>query len=119
MSSNTDLCPANPNPVLCRIVLKTLLTLGKILTLFQVSKVKKESYDNELLDQVLKIVNKYETNVKGKTVEEILDILLNIREEARKNKDWNTADGIRNDLAKIGFEIQDTDSGPIWRKKLD
>lgn len=107
----------NPNPVLCRIALETLLSLSNILTLFQESKGDTKRFENYLLEKILKIADKYTTDVKRKSLEDILNILLNIREEARKNKDWNTADGIRYDLDKLGFEIQDTDRGPIWRKK--
>ena len=46
-----------------------------------------------------------------------MGLLLKIREDARIRKDWNTADGIRKELDEIGFEIQDTSSGPIWRMK--
>lgn len=37
------------------------------------------------------------------------------REEARKNKDYNLADGIRRDLEKEGVIIEDTKDGPKWR----
>ena len=37
--------------------------------------------------------------------------------DARKKKDWAAADDIRKELDGIGFEIQDTDEGSIWRKK--
>jgi cysteinyl-tRNA synthetase len=43
--------------------------------------------------------------------------LLDIREEARKQKDWQKADQIRTTLQHLGYEIQDTDKGPVWRKK--
>jgi cysteinyl-tRNA synthetase len=43
--------------------------------------------------------------------------LLFAREDARKNKDWKTADRIRNNLEELGFEIQDTAKGPVWRRK--
>ena len=48
---------------------------------------------------------------------ELLNKLLDIREKARINKDWKTADNIRKELDDIGFEIQDTVEGPVWRKK--
>lgn len=106
-----------PNTVLCHFALDNLLKVGNILTLFQPPKVKIDMYDDTLMEQIKKIASKYETDVKGKTLEESMDLLLNAREEARKNKDWNKADEIRNDLDVLGFEIQDTNSGPVWRKK--
>ena len=110
---------SNPNPILCRISLETLLKIGNILTLFQVSKVKTEIDNEDLLKQIVKIANKYEKNGKGENLEKLLDILLKVRQEARNKKDWNTADEIRNDLDKLGIEIQDTETGPIWRKKYN
>ena len=60
---------------------------------------------------------KYQKDVKEKNIENLLDLLLVIRENARKKKDWSTADNIRKELDEIGFEIQDTSDGPVWRKK--
>ena len=44
-----------------------------------------------------------------------IDLLLNIRLEAKKNKDWATSDKIRNELTAIGFEIKDTKDGFEWK----
>jgi cysteinyl-tRNA synthetase len=38
------------------------------------------------------------------------------REEARKNKDWQKADELRDRLKKQGIEINDTDHGPVWSR---
>ncbi len=45
----------------------------------------------------------------------VMDLLLEIREEARKNKDWNTADRIRDRLKGIGISVADTKDGPVWK----
>lgn len=44
-----------------------------------------------------------------------VDLLLNLRLEAKKNKDWATSDRIRNELSALGFEIKDTKDGFEWR----
>ncbi|MDO9634551.1 MAG: cysteine--tRNA ligase [Paludibacter sp.] len=44
-----------------------------------------------------------------------IDLLLNIRLEAKKNKDWPTSDKIRNELTALGFEIKDTKDGFEWK----
>ncbi len=44
-----------------------------------------------------------------------IDLLLNMRLEAKKNKDWATSDLIRNELTKLGFEIKDTKDGFEWK----
>lgn len=38
------------------------------------------------------------------------------REQARKNKDWNLADKLRNEISKLGFQISDTENGPVLKK---
>ncbi len=43
-----------------------------------------------------------------------VDLLLEIRKEAKANKDWATSDKIRNQLAEYGFNIKDTKDGVEW-----
>ncbi len=107
----------NSNPKLCRYALDTLLKLGNILTLFQLKTEKEEVVDDKLLKKLIDILSEYKTDIEVKNIEELMKSLLQVREEARKNKDWNTADNIRDKLDEIGIEIQDTSDGPVWRKK--
>lgn len=44
-----------------------------------------------------------------------IDLLLNIRAEAKEKKDWATSDKIRNELTRLGFEIKDTKDGVEWK----
>ena len=44
-----------------------------------------------------------------------IDLLLNMRMEAKQNKDWVTSDKIRNSLTEFGFEIKDTKEGFEWK----
>jgi len=44
-----------------------------------------------------------------------IDMLLNMRLEAKRNKDWVTSDKIRNELTALGFEIKDTKDGFEWK----
>jgi cysteinyl-tRNA synthetase len=39
------------------------------------------------------------------------------REEARKNKDWEKSDELRNKINNLGYEIKDTQNGPEIRRK--
>ena len=55
--------------------------------------------------------------------EEKLDIpkkvqdLVKKREEARKNKDWKTADSLRKEIVSKGFVLEDTKEGPVLKKQ--
>lgn len=44
-----------------------------------------------------------------------IDLLLDLRTQAKANKDWATSDLIRNKLTEIGFQIKDTKEGVEWR----
>ena len=43
-----------------------------------------------------------------------IDLLLEMRLEAKRNKDWVTSDKIRNELTALGFAIKDTKDGFEW-----
>ncbi len=44
-----------------------------------------------------------------------MDLLLNIRAEAKARKDWATSDKIRDELTDLGFTIKDTKDGAEWK----
>ena len=46
--------------------------------------------------------------------EKAVNMLLELRQEAKQNKDWATSDKIRNDLTEAGFTIKDTATGFEW-----
>lgn len=50
-------------------------------------------------------------------LDKIIDLVLNLRLEAKSRKDWGTADKIRNELSAFGVEIKDTKEGFEWRMK--
>jgi len=105
-----------PNEMLCKLAFETLIKLGNVLTLFQ-PDLTKDLDDNTILDKLQKLASKYKRDAKEKSIDNLVKMLLELREESRKKKDWNTSDIIRKDLDEIGFEIQDTSDGPVWRKK--
>ena len=45
-----------------------------------------------------------------------IDQLIKDREEARRNKDWERADTVRDELAQKGFGTVDTPKGPVWKE---
>lgn len=54
----------------------------------------------------------------GISKEDILNIefLIEKRTEAKKNKDFEMADKIRDDISKLGVSIMDTPNGVVWEK---
>jgi len=57
-----------------------------------------------------------EKSVGDELTSGLLDLLLSIRQEARKGKDFATADRIRDGLKDAGLIIEDTPQGARWKK---
>lgn len=51
-----------------------------------------------------------------KVVDELVDLLLEARNEARKKSDWGLADRIRERLTLLGFTIEDHPDRSAWRR---
>lgn len=47
---------------------------------------------------------------------QVMQLLLQLRQDARANKDFKTSDLIRDELAKAGINVMDTAQGPTWEK---
>lgn len=58
-----------------------------------------------------------ERNEESKTDENaLLDLLISLREEARKEKNWKLADRIRDGLEDCGIALEDTAEGVRWKR---
>lgn len=49
--------------------------------------------------------------------EQLMQIIISLREKARKAKDWETADKIRDELQQIGIALEDSSVGVRWKKQ--
>ena len=47
----------------------------------------------------------------------LMKLLIDLRDEARKKKDFATADRIRNTLTEIGVTLEDRPGGTEWSRK--
>ena len=45
-----------------------------------------------------------------------IETLVSRRDQARKRKDWQAADSLREELAAMGVTLEDTPTGTIWRR---
>ena len=54
---------------------------------------------------------------KSGLTEGLLSLIIDIRQEARKKKDWATADRIRDGLKELGIILEDTPRGVRWKKQ--
>ena len=82
----------------------------------------------EDLDELKEVFSVFMFDIMGLTLEgeaassadneaygKAVELLLQLRQEAKGRKDWTTADFIRNRLTEIGFEVKDTKEGAKWR----
>ncbi len=62
---------------------------------------------------------KHETSDFGNNeiLTDVMDLLLNIRTEAKQHKDFKTSDKIRDKLNEIGITVKDTKDGSEWEIK--
>ncbi|MDE5995467.1 MAG: cysteine--tRNA ligase [Eubacterium sp.] len=56
-------------------------------------------------------------NRKGNDLDSEIEVLIEERQQARKNKDWATADRIRDELKAKGIILKDTPQGVTWTKE--
>lgn len=50
-------------------------------------------------------------------VEGLVRLIIEVRQESRKKKDWGTADRIRDGLKELGIVLEDTPQGVRWKKQ--
>lgn len=96
--------------------------------------IKDNLYNQKGLEKAFSIYKKYLVNIlavlpfekiesmvseseDNDTFNKVMDILLDVRNMARKDKNFAYGDLIRNELAKLEIEIIDTKEGSTWKKK--
>ncbi len=57
------------------------------------------------------------TNDGNNKEEALIELLISLRQDARKAKNYALADEMRNKLAAIGIVLQDTPQGVKWTKQ--
>lgn len=87
----------------------------------------KESIDENGLYRLNKLYNDFVFDILGlkqesdlsnkndETLSKIINLLLEMRTNAKANKDWATADAIRDKMAALGVEVKDTKDGFEWK----
>lgn len=106
------------------ILIAHLFDLVKIIN--QVND-KKESLTSEDITFIKQIfddflieilgVSQEKTSDDSKLVDDLMQTILEIRQNAKVNKDWGTADKIREELDKINIQVKDTKDGAKWSFK--
>ena len=96
----------------------TALAISYIYELIKIanSELSKDKKDLNKLKSILNVLNECAVNILGfifeeqkenKKDKELLDFVLNLRDELRINKNYELSDKIRNELTKLGYEVND------------
>ena len=87
----------------------------------------KESLTASDLSKMQKLFSDFVTDILGlisakesggdDLTEEVMELVVKLRGNAKKNKDFSTADLIRDELDKVGIQIKDSREGSSWEIK--
>ncbi|MDR1897892.1 MAG: cysteine--tRNA ligase [Prevotellaceae bacterium] len=84
---------------------------------------KKETLSKEDIDSLKKLYNTVIFDVLGLKKEEkgntqltddLIKLVLELRQKAKENKDFSTSDKIRDELKNLGITVKDTKEGTAW-----
>jgi len=101
-----------------------------IAELFEAVRIINTVYDGkakisaEALEQIKQLMNDFVFDILGLKDEEssntdlngVLDMVINLRSEAKANKDYATSDKIRIGLQELGIQLKDSKEGTTWSK---
>ena len=76
------------------------------------------AFYEDLLGKVLGVVGEVQavrSSGGDDTLGGVLELVLNQRQEARRRRDFKTSDSIRDRLAELGIQIEDTVEGSRWK----
>jgi cysteinyl-tRNA synthetase len=72
------------------------------------------SFFDVMVFDILGLRQEETDGVKNKLLDKLIDLILNLRIEAKSRKDWTTADNIRDQLNYLGIVVKDTKEGFEW-----
>lgn len=106
-----------------------IATLFDMVRMVHRIKNNEENLTQEALDQFKELLKTYCFDILGlanvaelsttnpnreKAYAGAVDLLLDVRQEAKTRKDWGTSDKIRDYLKELGFTVKDTKEGAEW-----
>ena len=94
--------------------ISTMLKLADVLG-FDFSKVELD--ENTLFEKISPILSEFDFLSGIEEPKAVIEKILTVRNQARAEKNWAVADLIRNNLARVGVVLKDTQDGTKWEIK--
>ena len=67
--------------------------------------------------EVLGMIPEAQTTQGAEVTDKLMELILEVRQDAKTNKNWGVADMIRNKLTEAGIVVKDTKEGAVWEIK--
>lgn len=69
---------------------------------------------HDFVNEILGLKSEETSSNSDSTLNGLMQILIELRQQAKNNKDWATADKIRNELSALQISLKDTKDGTDW-----
>ena len=123
VKAKEDFCAAMSDDFNTALAIAALFELAKDINIY----LKKDSFDQATLleaqkvlcdlAEVLGLTLAEEVGEDAAFTDQLMDLIIAIRKEARANKDFQTADRIRDGLTEIGVVLEDGKAGTTWKRQ--
>jgi len=73
-----------------------------------------QNFYDDIVFKILGLKDEEVSHHNDEKLSEVMSMVLNLRTDAKKNKDFATSDKIRNNLKELGITVKDTREGSSW-----
>ncbi len=103
------------------VLIAELFEVCRIVNSIHDKKLKIDKHNLELLQQLLlqfiiDVLGLKDESAASDELPNVLDLIINLRSEAKLNQDYATSDKIRQGMQKIGYQLNDSKEGTSWTK---
>ncbi|WP_164108987.1 MULTISPECIES: cysteine--tRNA ligase [Sphingobacterium] len=86
----------------------------------------KQQVNVQTLDSLKQLMQEFVFDIMGlkddqivgdnQSMDDLMELVISLRNEAKQNKDFTTSDRIRQELSAIGIQLKDSKEGTLWNK---
>ncbi len=103
------------------VLIAELFEVCRIINSIHDQKLKIDQPNLELLQQLLQhfvmdVLGLKDESAASDELPKVLDFVINLRSEAKLNRDYATSDKIRQGMQQIGYQLKDSKEGTSWTK---